>query len=117
MVHGAIYLSGIEYNVLAHQVCKRKRVSAFIIDETVILFEQKYYFLYLATESISKTIMGFHVSERKNMLVVRQFIELLISKYGCHLVYSDGDAWYPEACNALGLKHHLHSHYEKRVIE
>jgi putative transposase len=47
------------------------------------------------------------------MLVARQFIESLVQKYGCHPVYSDGGTWYPEACNVLGLKHYLHSLYEK----
>jgi putative transposase len=35
-----------------------------------------------------------------------------------HTVYSDGDggSWYPEACISLGLKHRLHSSYEKSIV-
>lgn len=36
---------------------------------------------------------------------------------GKHSVYSDGGKWCPEACNVLGLKHYLHSSYEKSIIE
>jgi hypothetical protein len=33
------------------------------------------------------------------------------------LVYSDGGSWYPEACiSSLGLKHRLHSSYEKSIV-
>ena len=50
------------------------------------------------------------------MLVAGKFIESLIGKYGRHIVYSDGGTWYPEACNALGLKQYLHSPYEKSIL-
>jgi len=51
------------------------------------------------------------------MLVAGKFIESLIGKYGKHPVYSYGGTWYPEACNALGLRHYLHSPYEKSIVE
>jgi len=51
------------------------------------------------------------------MLVAVQLIESLVQKYGKHLVYSDGGTWYPEACAVLGLKHYLHTLYEKSIIE
>ncbi len=34
-----------------------------------------------------------------------------------HSVSSDGGTWYPQACRFLKLKHHLHSSYEKSIIE
>jgi hypothetical protein len=33
-----------------------------------------------------------------------------------HTVYSDGETWYSEACVSLGLKHRLHSSYEKSIV-
>jgi len=35
------------------------------------------------------------------------------------MVYSDGGGgtWYPETCNSLGLKHILHSPFEKSIIK
>lgn len=47
------------------------------------------------------------------MLITGKSIESLIGKYGKHSVYSDGGTWYPEACNSLGLRHYLHSLWEK----
>jgi len=29
----------------------------------------------------------------------------------------DGGTWYPEACTTLGLKHRLHSTFEKSIVE
>jgi putative transposase len=43
------------------------------------------------------------------MLVAEKFIRSLVEKYGKHTVYSDGDAWYPEACKVMKLKHFIHS--------
>ena len=51
------------------------------------------------------------------MLVAESFLKSLIKLYGKHIVYSDGGTWYPEACISLGLKHRLHSSFEKNVIE
>ena len=51
------------------------------------------------------------------MLVAESFLKSLIKLYGKHIVYSDDGTWYPEACNTLGLKHILHSSFEKSIIE
>jgi putative transposase len=51
------------------------------------------------------------------MLILSSFLKSLLDKYGRHTVYSDGGTWYPEACNVLGLKHRLHSHLEKSLME
>jgi putative transposase len=51
------------------------------------------------------------------MLVAESFLRTLIKIYGKHTVYSDGGSWYPEACSYLGLKHLLHSTFEKSIIE
>ncbi len=101
----------------SNPVYRRKRISAFIIDETVIQIGWKHYYLWIATEPIDHSILGIYISEYRNMVVASQFIESLIIKYGKHSVYSDDGTWYPEACNVLGLKHYLHSPYEKSIIE
>ena len=51
------------------------------------------------------------------MLIAEKFIKSLIDKYGKHTVYTDGGTWYPQACTFLHLKHRLHSHLEKSLIE
>ena len=32
-------------------------------------------------------------------------------------MYTDGGTWYDEACNIIGLKHHLHSPLDKSLME
>jgi len=32
-------------------------------------------------------------------------------------VYTDGGTWYPESCNVIGLKHHLHLLLVKILME
>ena len=51
------------------------------------------------------------------MLVAEKFYRLLVEIYGNHTACTDGGIWYPEACNVIGLKHYLHSSFEKSLIE
>ena len=51
------------------------------------------------------------------MFVAERFISDVIKNHGKHPVSSDGDTWYPQACRFLKLKHHIHSSYEKSLIE
>jgi putative transposase len=66
---------------------------------------------------IDKSVLGIYISEERNMFVAEKFIRSLVEKYGKHTVYSDGGTWYPQACTFLHLKHRLHSHLEKSLIE
>ena len=100
-----------------YSLYNRKRISAFIIDETVIQIGWKHYYLWIAIEPLHKTILGIHISESRNMLVAKQFLQSLIIKYGKHSVYSDGGTWYPEACKVLDVKHYIHTPLEKSLIE
>jgi putative transposase len=51
------------------------------------------------------------------MLVAERFIASLIDEFGKHPVSTDGGTWYPQACRFLKLKHHIHSPFEKSIIE
>jgi putative transposase len=99
------------------QIYKRKRTSAFIIDETIIQIGWKHYYVWIAIEPVHRTILGIHISNERNMFVAENFIRSLVDKYGKHIVYSDGGTWYPLACIFLHFKHRLHSHLEKSLIE
>ena len=101
----------------SYQVYKRKRVSAFIIDETVIQIGSQHFWLWICIEPIDKSMLGIYISEERNMLVAEKFIKSLVEKYGKHTEYTDGGTWYPEACNVLRLKHYLHSSFEKSLME
>ena len=98
-------------------IYKRKRVSAFIIDETVIQGGSQHFWLWFCIEPIHSSVLGIYISEERNMLVAEKFIRSLLSKYGKHTVYTDGGTWYDEACNVLRLKHYLHSPFQKSLME
>ena len=96
---------------------KKTRVTAFIIDETQIQIGSDEAWLWVAIEPIHHRILGVYISRHRNMLVAESFLRSLVKLYGKHVVYSDGGTWYPEACLSLGLKHRLHSSFEKSIIE
>ena len=83
------------------QIYKRKRVSAFIIDETVIQISNPHFWLWFCIEPIHSSVLGIYISEERNMLVAEKFIRSLVEKYGRHPVYTHGGAWYDEASNIL----------------
>ncbi|HEU4483736.1 MAG TPA: DDE-type integrase/transposase/recombinase [Nitrososphaeraceae archaeon] len=99
------------------QIYKRKRVAAFIIDETIIQIGNHHFWLWIAIEPVHRTILGIYISEERNMFVAEKFIRSLVEKHGRHTVCTDGGTWYPQACNFLHLKHRLHSPLEKSLIE
>ncbi|MGA8914115.1 MAG: DDE-type integrase/transposase/recombinase [Nitrososphaeraceae archaeon] len=96
---------------------KKARITAFVIDGTLIQIGATDTWLWVAIEPIHNRILGVSISRHRDMLVSESFLRSLIKLYGKHIVYSDGGSWYPEACNSLGLKHTLHSPFEKSVIE
>src|ERR1051326_8494896 len=96
---------------------RRTRVTAFIIDETMLQIGSDYAWLWVAVEPVHKQILGVYISRHRNMIVAEAFLSSLIRMYGKHIVYSDGGTWYPEACVSLNLKHRLHSSYEKSIVE
>jgi putative transposase len=99
------------------QIYKRKRVSAFIIDETIIQIGSQHFWLWFCIEPVHSSVLGIYISEERNMIIAEKFIRSLVSKYGKHTVYTDGGTWYDEACNIIGLKHYLHSSIEKSLME
>ena len=99
-------------------IYRRKRISAFIIDETMIQVGSKHVWIWIAIEPVHKSVLGIHLSKERNMFVAESFIHSLVEKYGKHTVYTDGGTWYPQACNFLHLKHRLHSSpFEKSLME
>ena len=100
-----------------YPVYKRKRVSAFIIDETVIQIGNQHFWLWLCIEPIHSSVLEIYISEERNMIIAEKFIRSLVENYGKHTVYTDGSTWYDEACNVLRLKHYLHSSVEKSLME
>ena len=93
------------------------RVTAFIIEKTIIQIGNQHFWLWFCIEPIHNSVLGIYISEERNMIIAEKFIKSLVEKYGKYTVYSDGATWYNEACNLLRLKHYLHSSGEKSIIE
>jgi putative transposase len=51
------------------------------------------------------------------MFVAERYLSGLIKVYGKHPVSTDGGTLYPMASRFMGLKHHIHSSFEKSLIE
>ncbi len=96
---------------------KRNKIQEFIIDETLIKVSNDYVWVWVAIEPIDKVILDIRISFERTMLVAEQFLKGLIKKYGKHSISTDGGTWYPQACKFLKIKHHIHSYYEKSIVE
>ena len=72
----------------------------------------------MAIEPANKEILSISISKERNMFVVAErFLSGLLEEHGEHPVSTDGGAWYPQACRFLRVEHHVHSPYEKSIIE
>ncbi|MDR4510201.1 MAG: hypothetical protein MRJ93_00670 [Nitrososphaeraceae archaeon] len=80
---------------------KRKRVPAFVIDETLIHIGNPGYWLWFCIEPINSSVLGIYFSAGRNIPVAEKFIRSLVSKYGKHTVYPDGGTWHVVAYNIL----------------
>ena len=58
-----------------YPIYKRKRVTAFIIDETVIQIGSQHFWLWFCIEPIYQfTVFGIYISEKRNMFIPEKFI-------------------------------------------
>jgi putative transposase len=69
-------------------IYKRKRVTAFIIDETIIQIGNRHFWLWICIEPIHKSVLGIYISEERNMFVAENFIRSLVEKYGRHTEFT-----------------------------
>ena len=52
------------------------------------------------------------------MFEAEHILSDIVKEYGRHPISTaDGGTWYPQSCKFLKLKHHLHSSFEKSIIE
>ena len=97
---------------------KRKRISEFIIDETLLKIGSSYMWIWVAIEPKAKEILGISMSNEGNMLLTAErFISSLTNNYGRHPVSTDGGTWYPQACRLLDRRHHIRYSYGKSLTE
>jgi putative transposase len=85
----------------------------------LIKVSNDYVWVWVAIEPIDKVILDIRISFERTMLVVaEQFLKGLVNKYGKHSISTDGATWYPpQACKFLKIKHHIHSYYDKSIVE
>ena len=97
---------------------KKKNISEYIVDETMIMVGSEFIWLWVAIEPENRQILAVTISKERNMLIAEEkFISDLMKVYGKHPVSTDGGSWYPQACVFLKLDHHIHSSLEKNLIE
>jgi putative transposase len=96
---------------------EKKKVSEYVIDETVIKVGPEYVWIWVAIEPKNKEILGMSISKERNMFVAERFLSDIVDEYGQYPVSTDGGTWYPQACKFLKLNHHIHSPFEKSLIE
>ncbi len=95
----------------------RRKVQEYIVDETLLKIGSEYIWLWVAIEPENRQILALNISKERNMFVAERFLDGLVKVYGKHPVSTDGGTWYPMACKFLKLKHHIHSPFEKSIIE
>ena len=96
---------------------KRTKTSEFIVDETLIKVGSELVWLWVAIEPENRQILALSITKERNMFVAERFLSGLVKIHGNHPVSTDGGTWYPQACGFLKVDHHLHSPFEKSIIE
>lgn len=96
---------------------RRSKISEFIVDETQLKVGSELIWLWVAIEPENRQILALSISKERNMFVAERFIGGLVKRHGQHPISTDGGTWYPQACKFLKLDHHIHSPFEKSVIE
>ncbi len=96
---------------------KRKRISEYMVDETLLKVGSEYVWLWIAIGPENRQILALYISKERNMFVAGRHLSGLVKVHGKHPISTDGGTWYPMAWRFLKLKHHIHSSYEKSLIE
>ena len=95
----------------------RERISGYVVDEALIKTGSELVWLWVAIEPKDRRVLAPTISKERNMLVAERFVFGLVKAHGKHPVSTDGGTWYPQACRFLHLNHHIHSPFEKSLIE
>ena len=69
---------------------QRKKVSEFILDETLLKVGSELIWLWVAIEPENKQILALFISKERNMFVAERFISGLVNVNGRHPVSTDG---------------------------
>lgn len=96
---------------------KKKKFEEFILNETLLKIASELVRLWVAIEPANKEILSISISKERTMFVAERFLSGILEEHGEHPISTDGGTWYPQACRFLRVEHHIHSNYEKSLIE
>ncbi len=96
---------------------RKRKVVEFIVYETLIKVRSEYIWLWITIEPKKREILALTISKERNMFVAERFLDGLVKIHGKYRVSTDVGTRYPMACRFLKLKHHIHSPYQKSLIE
>jgi len=65
-------------------ISKRKRISEFIVDETLVKVGSEHIWLWIAIEPKNKQILALSISKERNMFVAERFLSGVIKIHGKH---------------------------------
>ena len=96
---------------------RKIKINEFVVDVTQIKVGSELIWLWVAIEPKDKEILSITISKERNMFVAERFLSHIVKEYGQHSISTDGGTWYPQACKFLKINHHIHSSFEKSIIE
>jgi hypothetical protein len=65
----------------------------------------------------AQVFLAFRISYNQSSLDAHMFLKELRRRYGRKPIWTDGAAWYPEACRWSRLEHHVYRQEWKNLIE
>ena len=95
----------------------KRKVKEYFIDETAIKADSNSIWLWVIIEPNTKKSLLWIYQKKQTMFVAERFLSQVVNKYGLHSVSFSWWYWYPQACRFLKINHHIHSSFEKSLIE
>src|SRR5690606_33521140 len=85
----------------------RNKISEYIVDETILQVGSQFIWLWGAIDPETDQILTQDITKERNMFFAERFLSCIVRDYGKHLVSTDDDTLYPQACEFLKMDHHI----------
>ena len=66
---------------------KKKNISEYVIDETIIKVGPEYIWVWIAIEPKDKEILAINISKEQNMFVAEHFLSDIVDEHGKHPLF------------------------------
>ncbi len=73
---------------------RRKKISEYIVDETILQVGPQYIWLWVAIEPENGQILAQNITQERNMFIAERFLSGVVRYYGIHPVSTDGGTWH-----------------------